>query len=288
MTRLAPVGLVLGLCGCVIPFVHSTKQERHTPDAVRRFAERAQALARTPGNPGLPEVTRSMSVAIDALDIDGAEQLALEVEKKAEAMRQPGGDQTALARASLDVALEAIRRVQPAVPKPDKDKVVEAARQAIEKVAPGQEATINVAYGEVAHAMVVVSGGHPRVQAGSELSQLVSRFAVEEPEDARRTGAQVLAAMADALQHVPGRAKGAERELRKRAEELAKASPLDYAGQLKEALSKVIGSLPPGPRLDEAKVAVQAIRADRPLDLQQAAAVDALRLVSDALGVSAR
>jgi hypothetical protein len=124
----------------------------------------------------------------------------------------------------------------------------------------------------------------------------VARFAVEQPDDARRTGAQAIAAMSDALLRLPLAPEHAARtahELRKRAERLATASPLDYAGQLKDALSLVVRSLAradaqPGERrlLDEAEVAVAAIRADRPLELQQGAAQDALRLVTDAMTVS--
>ena len=154
-----------------------------------------------------------MSVAIEALpDVEGGDQLALEVRKQAEAMTQRGPNETdALARASLDAALEAVRRAKPSVPQGDKDKAVEVARQAIQKVEPGQRATIDIAYREVARAMVVVTGGRAEAATGSELSQLVARFAVEEPDDARRTGAQVIAAMADALRRLPLPPEHAER-----------------------------------------------------------------------------
>jgi hypothetical protein len=182
------------------------------------------------------------------------------------------------------------------VPAGDKNRAVEAARQAIEKVEPGQPATLDSAYQEVARAMVVVTGGRAAAATGSELSQLVARFAVEEPEDARRTGAQVIAAMGEVLGRLPTPSEHAgrtARELRKRADRLAAAAPLNYSGQLKDALSLVVGALdradlPPVERrrLDEARAAVEALRADRPLDLQHAAAADALRLVTDAMGAS--
>ena len=111
--------------------------------------------------------------------------------------------------------------------------------------------------------MVVVTGGSTGAATGSELSQLVARFAVEQPDDARRTGAQAIAAMGDALLRLPLAPEHARRtahELRKRAERLATAPPLDYAGQLKDALSLVVRSLvraaaPPAERrlLDEAR-----------------------------------
>jgi hypothetical protein len=144
--------------------------------------------------------------------------------------------------------------------------------------------------------MVVVTGGPAGPARGSELSQLVARFAVEEPDDARRTGAQTIAAMGDALERLPRAPEHARKtahELRKRADRIAKAPPLDYSGQLKDALSLVVRaldravvSLAERHLVDEAWVAVEAIRADRPLELQQAAAGDALRLVTDAITVS--
>jgi hypothetical protein len=298
MRRLPWVGLVLPLFGCVMPFVHSHREQPQAPAAVQRFSHEAQARARATGAPGLPDVTRSMGDAIEALpDVKGGDQLAQKVLKQADEMRQRGPDQTdALARASLEAALEAVRRAKPAVPQRNKDQAIEVARHAIEKIEPGHQATVDIAYQDVAHAMVVVTGGRAGAETGSELSQLVARFAVEEPDDARRTGAQAIAVMGDELPRLalpPEHASRTARELRKRADRLATAPALEYAGQLKDALSLVVGSLDratasPAERrlLDEAKVSVGAIRADRPLDLQQAAAAAALRLVTDAITVS--
>jgi hypothetical protein len=276
---------LLPLFGCVIPFVHSRSEQPHSPAAVRRFSAKAQALTRAPGEPSLAEVTYSMSAAIEALPgVKDADELELEVAEQAQAMKQRPNQAGAMARASLDAALEALRRAHPVVPQADKDKAVDAASQAIQKVEPDQLATIHLAYNEVARAMVVVTGGRTGA-AGDDLSQLVARFAVEEPDDAQRTGAQAIAAMSDALQ-----GRHDVKELRKRADRLATASSLDYALQLKEALSLVIGTFdrstaPPNQRrlLDQATAAVAAIRDDRPLGLQQARAVDALRLVSEAI-----
>jgi hypothetical protein len=298
MKRLAWVMLVLPPFGCVIPFVHSHREKPHAPEAVLRFSNEAQALSRAPATPTLPEVTRSMSAAIEALpDVKEVDRLALEVRKQADVMTQKGPHETdALALASLETALEAVRRAKATVSPADKDKAVKVAHEAIEKIELGQRATINVAYSEVARAMVVITGGHAGAATGSELSQLVARFAVEDPDDARRTGAQALAAMADALDRLPRASEHARhtaRELRKRAARLANAPSLEYSGQLKDALSLVVGSLErtevsPAERrlLDEARVAVDAIRADRPLELQKAAEQEALRLVSDAFTVS--
>jgi hypothetical protein len=297
MKRSTWIALVLPLFGCVLPFVHSHREEPRTPAAVQRFSSEAHALARAPGAPAMFEVTRSMSDAIEALpNVDGGDRLVLEVRKQADAMTHAAPDEAdALARASLGTALEAVRRAKSPARKADKDKVVEAAGQAIEKVEPGQRATINVAYAEIARAMVVVSGGRAPAATGSELSQLVARFSVEERDQARRTGAQAIAAMGDALRHLPRPPQHAERtanELRKRAERLTSVPALDYSGQLKEALTLVVKSLDRAELtaaerrlVDEAKVAVELIRVDRPMELQQGAMADALRLVTDAIDV---
>jgi hypothetical protein len=290
--------LVLPLPACVLPFVHSHREKAQTPDAVQRFSAKAQALARTPAAPGLSEVTYAMAAAIEALpEVKGGDQLAMEVSQQAGAMLERPNETDTLARDSLDKALEAVRRAKPSVPKGDKEKAVERAHGAVDKVEPGQKATIDTAYREVARAMVVVTGGRAQAEAGDELSQLVARFAIEEPDDARRTGAQAIAAMGDALPrlpHPPEHAEHVAKELRKRADRLAKASRLDYARQLKDALSLAVGSFDRAAvspaqrrRLDEAKVALAAIRDDRPLALQQAAAQAALQMVTDAI-VSAR
>jgi hypothetical protein len=287
------IALALPLAGCVIPFVSSRQEKPRSPEAVQRFSSQAQALTRTPGAPELPDVTRSMSDAIEALpDVKGGAQLAKKVLAQAEEMPRRSPDETpALARASLEAALEAVRRATPAVPKQDKDQAIEAARRAIEKITPGERATVHVAYREVAHAMIVVTGG--RSPTGSALSQLVARFAVEDPDNARRTGAQAIAVMGDTLPRLavpPERAERTARELRKRADRLAKAASLDYAGQMHEALLLMVGSLDRGSRpaveqrlVDDARVAVDGIRGDLPLDLQQAAVAAALSAVSAAL-----
>jgi hypothetical protein len=288
------VCLVVPLFGCVLPFVHSHREKPHPPEAVNRFSAKAQALARTPGAPGLSEVTYSMAAAIDALpEVKGGDRLAMEVSQKAGVMIERPNEAGTLAKGSLDKALEAVRRAKPTTSKGHQDQAVEVARRAVEKIEADQPATIHLAYTEIARAMVVVTGGRAEAVNGDEISQLVARFAVEEPDDARRTGAQAIAAMGDALPslpHLPEHAKHLAKELRKRAERLATASPLDYAGQLKDALSLVLGSFDRGGvspdqrrRLDEAKDAVAAIRDDRPLALQQAAAQAALKLVTDVL-----
>jgi hypothetical protein len=99
--------------------------------------------------------------------------------------------------------------------------------------------------------------------------------------------------MGDALlrvPHPPAHAEHVAKQLHKRAERLATASPLDDARQLKDALSLALGSfdhaaMPSAQRrlVEEAQAAVAALRDDRPLALQQAAAEAALRLLSEAI-----
>ncbi len=279
----------MALCGCVrIPFVHKYRDKARPPEAVQQFSDEAQALRREPDAPTLLVVTRAMSVAIESLpDVADAGQLAQKVRAQADAMQREPAETDLLARASLDAALEAVRRTKATVSKGDKDQAVEGARRAIEKIRPGQRAAVDLAYRQVARAMVVVTGGRAGAAVGSELSQLVARFAVDEPDDARRTGAEAIAALGDTMHGRIGD------ELGKRADRLAKAPPLEYAAQLKDALSLAVGALdraaaPPAARrlIDEAEVAVDAIRPDRPLELQRPAVQEALRLVTDAITVS--
>ena len=255
----------------------------------------AQALTRKPDAPALLAVTRAMSVAIEALpDVDGGNEPARKVRALADAMTQRPNETDALARASLEATLEAVRHAETNVPTESRDHAVEAARQAIDKIRPGERATVDLAYREVARAMLVVSGGRGGAAVGSELSQLVARIAVEEPDDARRTGAEVIAALGDTMQRLavkPEHAGHIAGELRKRADRLAHAQPLDYAEQLKGALSLAVGALnraavPPAVRhlLDEAQVAVEGQCGPIvPVELQRPVVQDALRLVTDAI-----
>jgi hypothetical protein len=291
--RLACLGVVVTLVGCVrIPFLRVHRDSPRPPEAVVRFSNESQALGRAPAAADLAEATRSMSYAIEALpEVQGGDQLARTVRTQAEAMGQSAQDP----RTSLDAGLEAVRRAKSNAPKGSKEQAVEQAQQAIEKIAPDEPATVDAAYRQVARAMVVVTGGGAVSSSGSELSRLVARFAVDEPDNARRTGAQAIVEVADQVERLPFAHQHEADDLRKKAGQLAAASPLDYAPKLKEALTLAIKSLdresaPAATRqlLDEARVAVDAIRPDRPLELQRPAAQEALRLVADAITVSRR
>jgi hypothetical protein len=139
---------------------------------------------------------------------------------------------------------------------------------------------------------LLFTGGRSVLAFGAELPQLVARFAVEDDDAARRTGAQALYALARQLQ-----ALGANpHDLSERADKLTRAAPLDYAPQLREALERAVDAIgtlhPANPATDsliaQAREAVQRIARDRPFELQRPAVQDALRLISDALIVAAR
>jgi hypothetical protein len=292
--RVGLVALVLPVVGCVIPGGHHGRVVPHSPEAVQRFTRKAEALVGTPSAPSLSELTYSMSAAVEALpQVKDGEQLEQRLSKLAEEMNERPNEAETLARSSLDVALEAVERARPPIPRQDKDRAVDGARRAITKAKAGEPTTVVAAYREVARAMQLLTNGTGEAARGGELSQLVARFTVDEPDDAQRTGAQAIAAMAEALKGLAWPAEGAEhsaKELEARAEKLAKASSLEYAGQLKAALSLSLraldrAALPAAERrlLDEARPAVEAIRDDRPLALQHAAAAVALRLVTEAM-----
>src|SRR5262249_23167589 len=127
---------------------------------------------------------------------------------------------------------------------------------------------------------------------GASLPALVARLAVDDDEGARRTGPQLVYAIAEELRAL----RGDTGDLAKRADRLAGAGPLEYAPALRdaleravEALSKLRVSAPAFVALrSEAHDAVQRIARDRPFELQRPAAQDALRLIADALTVASR
>ena len=145
-------------------------------------------------------------------------------------------------------------------------------------------------YAAMARALLLFSGAKPVLPDGASLRALVSRLSVENDDIARRTIAQILLAIADALSPL-GVDSG---DLRKRAERLTHAAPLDYASTLRDALEPAVAALrsyrsdtPAFAALaSDAHVAVERIERDRPFELQRSAAQDALRLITDALTVA--
>jgi hypothetical protein len=127
-----------------------------------------------------------------------------------------------------------------------------------------------------------------------DLDALIARFAAAELDDARGLGAEVVVKLLESAHALtrPGDQPQLE-ALRRHTAQLAAAGPLDYAGELKQALARVVASLDQsdlssGSRglLDEAHRAIEAIRIDRPFDLQRAIAQDAVRILADAIVVA--
>jgi hypothetical protein len=178
---------------------------------------------------------------------------------------------------------------KPAGSKKERERSREEARRAIEAATP---VTLDDAYRAMARLLLLVTGGQGGRPSGAELPALVARMAQEDSELARRTGAQVVHAIAGALSEL-GRDTG---ELRKRADRLANAAELDYAPMLREALMLSVDALgkvkKKSPALEslrkQAHDAVERIAADRPFELQRPVVQDALRLIADALTIAAR
>ena len=329
----------LALAGC-IPFVRSKPEPPRTPAVVQRFIAETQALGGVPASPPLDGVTHSLARAVEGLPWSPnsrslSEQIHAEARKMAhgtEALDDPA--QLAPARRSLMLALQAVEAMnQPAGERDNRRRVIDDARRATDALGAPLEASraplandaqreaarshepapsgprdrLIAAYRAVARVLSLVTGGEDSVAAGSALSALVSRFATEDADQARRTGSQAIYAMADAfasLPSVPSKVKHLADELRERADSLARAGSLDYAAQLKGALSlaadalslvdksvgKSSGRRAPSalaPLTSEAQMAIDSIISERPFELQRPAAQDALRLVTDGITVAA-
>jgi hypothetical protein len=279
--RRSAIALAVLLGGC-FPFFGGKGDPPRTPDAVVRFASAANALGVPPDPPPLPEVTRLLAGAVESLPAAPEERaLGQKIDAEARAMRGP--DQEA-ARRSLALALQALEKMKkPAGSTRDRQRALADVQQA---------ANIDEGYRAVARAMLLFTGGQPEVASGGELSALVARFASEDAEAARRTGAQVVYALAAAL----GGLHADAGDLRQRAARLVDAAPLAYAPELRDALALAVDALAKLPQptpafaalRQQAQQAMQRIVRDRPFDLQRAVMQDALRLVSDAITVRAR
>src|SRR5204863_5137563 len=138
-------------------------------------------------------------------------------------------------------------------------------------------------------------GEAERASAG-ELQILATRFATEEAEQARITGAQALQALASAIEALPQPTKErseAIQDLRSRADALPGASSLSYSRRIREALESAVSGLAnagvagvPIALVAEARRAVGRIDIERPFELQRAAVQDALRVLVDAVTIA--
>jgi hypothetical protein len=295
--RAALLALLFALAGCRLPFLSGKPPKPLSPEVIARFSSQAHELGRAPGGPTLVQVTRTMASAVNALPaVPRGGELAQQIRVQAKALSERGDD-PAIARTALDAALTALQSCKPVGSEHERDEAAFAARQAVERVGPGEPAgTLEEAYRVLARGMLLVTGGRAAREGQRDLDALVSQLAVQEPEEARRTGAQAVVALADALGTLPSPPKHAGarvRDLRERADRLAAAPPLDYSRQLKDALGKTVdtleqANLAPAARqlLAEARRATGEIRPDRPFDLQRAAAQDALRALADTITVA--
>jgi hypothetical protein len=308
MSRCAAAAvLALALAGCThIPFIPHKRDKIQSPEAVLRFARQAEALGEPP-SPTLAEVTRALATAIEAMrgashkPIELSQRVAAQAEKLAHASE---ADQPMLARPALDLALAVTQATRPPVPEREREEADEAqrdavdrARHAIDQVVPGASpATVAMAYRELGQAMLRASGGPPGAATGGELSSLVLRCAVDDPELARRAGAQAVTGFAEALLRLPSLPKSAldaARRAHAQAAALADAPLLEYASQLKGVLARLVDAVEGLPLssaaarlLADARRAVGAIRPDHPFELQRAVTQDALRALADVITVA--
>jgi hypothetical protein len=300
----AAIGCLSLLCAGCLPFFRSKPEAPRMPAMVQRFATEAFALGIEPAGPALPAVTRTLGHAVEALPWtpNGAE-LGAKIVTEAQAMEKDGAAKEAEhARHSLTVALEATDAVKKAPgSQAERQRALAAARQAVETVAPDSpRPVIESAYRAVAQALLAVCGGSAPASTDSPLAALVARFAVEDADQARRTGAQLMFAMAGAFDELPAQSAKLARlakELRAHAQKLADAETLAYSAELKASLTVAVEALAVFERaqrsaaLDilraEARVAVNRLSADRPFELQRPAVQDAVRLISDAITVAA-
>ncbi|MGZ3429415.1 MAG: hypothetical protein ACXVCV_22345 [Polyangia bacterium] len=294
------------LSGC-LPFVRGKPEPPRMPDMVQRFAADASALGIAPSQPALPAVTRTLGHAVEALPwTPNGLALGAQIATEADAMEKDGAaKEVEHARRSLTLALQAADGVKMrAGSQAERGRALAGARQAVESLPAGAPSAasrpaVESAYRAVARALLAVCGGAGAAATTNPLAALVARFAVDDPDQARRTGAQLLFAMASALDALPAHSAKVARhaaELRTHAQRVADANTLEYSAQLKEALTIAVDALAAlehvqrSPALDalrtEGRAAVGRINAERPFELQRPAAQDAIRLLTDALTVA--
>jgi hypothetical protein len=290
------------LAGC-LPFWRGKPEPPRPPEVVQRFFTAAEALGVPPASPSLAEVTHALGRAVVALPATPpARELGQKIEGEAQAMETQPATALAHAPASLALALQAIDGMKrPAGAASDRRHSVDEAQKAVRAVsAPATDAgRVAEAYRAIARALLVVTGAKGSQAPASALLALVARLAVDDTEQAQRTAAQALYAVADAFDALPSpSSKVHERaaELRTRAAALGDAEPLDYAARLKTALDAAVDALDAVgearrlPALDslrrQARDAVARITPERPFELQRARVQDALRLVCDGITIA--
>jgi hypothetical protein len=274
---------VVLLIGC-LPFFGSKGQPPRTSLAIQRFATAASQLGVPPTPLPLDEATRMLADAVESLPrAPGAHERAQQIIAHAQAMHGVAAEDDQQARLSVELALGALQQMK----KPSGSK--KERKRALTAV--GEVVGVHDAYRALARALVLFSGGQPGLASGSTVRALVARLSVENDDIARRTIAEALYAIADALRALhlnPG-------DLSQRAEKLTSAAPLDYAPALHDALERAAAALrnykASNPAFEtlasDAHEAVERVTRDRPFELQRSAVQDALRLITDALTVAA-
>lgn len=302
------MGLAVGslASGC-LPFGHAKTEPPRPPAMVRRLVDETSALGVPPSSPRLPELTHTLARAVESLPkTPEAHASAEQIEGEATAMERDGdAGELEHARRSLAAALAAVGQMKsPAGVNHEREHAMSRAQQTIGQLAaaaPPATDEVGEAYRAVAAALLVATGGHV-VASGRDLSTLLARFAVADAEEALRSAPQVLYAMAEKLDTIPGRSGKVARlavDLRQRAERLADAATLEQAAQLEDALRVALTALDAVDRgghsgreaelqrlRREAHAAVARISAERPLELQRGAVQDAFRTVADLIAVA--
>ncbi|HEX8953609.1 MAG TPA: hypothetical protein VF945_17250 [Polyangia bacterium] len=275
---------------------------------VQQFADETSALGIAPAPPRLADVTRTMARAVESLPrVRQAHELGQQIDAEAQAMETSGStDEAAHARRSLTLALQAVEGSSKAKgAAAERQRALDEAHHATDALGAASSpkesrAAVENAYRAVGRAMLVASGQQGVAARGSDVAALVARFAVQDGDQACRTGAQILYAMGgafDALPSAPSKVQRLAAELRSRADRLAQATALDYSAQLKEALAvgeEALAAIDKAQRFSalqilrtQAHTAIAAISAERPFELQRPAVQDALRLLADALTLAA-
>jgi hypothetical protein len=274
--------LVMLSASC-LPFFGSKGEPPRTSLAIQRFGTGASELGLPPSPPSLAEVTGLLADAVESLpDAPGAHERAQEIAAHAHAMHGVAEEDSQHARLSLELALGVLQQMKkPSGSKKQRQRALTAVQQAV---------GVDDGYRALARALVMFSGGLPGLAVGAMLPALVARLCVENDDIARRTVAEALVDIDEALRalHVdPG-------DLGQRAQKLSSAAPLDYAPVLHDALARAVAALRThratapafATLVAEAGDAVERITRDRPFELQRSATQDALRLISDALTVA--
>jgi hypothetical protein len=281
--RVALTALALFSASC-LPFFGGKGPPPRSSLAIQQFTTAANELGLPPSPPPLADVTRLLGAAVESLSrAPGAHERGQEIVAHANAMNGTPDQNAEHARRSVELALGVLEQMKkPSGSKKARDEALRAVREAV---------GVFDSYRALGRALALFSGGQPGVVAGTTVHALVARISVENDETARRTVAETLFAIAEALRALqvdPG-------DLAERAGKLPGKAPLEYCPALRDALDRAVAALGThksgtpafATLVTEARHAVERVTRDRPFELQRPAIQDALRLISDALTIAA-